>query len=175
MKPTAWVLMHPTRSAATELIMSLRRVAPRACRCLLADTIEAIHSAGDGKYMCGGKFASYMVAMWSVMVNCPSWKHSVLMDECPELIESAKAMRAVLESKIEAREEVALMADPVMVERLIELGYTIRFFYSDTLHMTNEQLMECYPNRYDGVVGSWLAHRFTPEHYGHISRAEAIA
>jgi len=152
LRPTAFIVIHPTKSSIVEALMFARRLPVPVDITALQSSLHTLNKLG----LFGKDFAETYANFWSKVVGCPSWRKRNKLDAFPALTELAVQCSQWVDHAIHNEESLCLMADPHMCYRLLEAGYDLLFIESDTSLMSNPEMKVCYPRDFDGVCGGWL-------------------
>lgn len=166
MRPTAFVLLHPTRVSVVEALCYAKSLIPAVDRECMSAAMELL--AADTK----NTFALRMSALWSAILECPSWRLRSTLDGIEDIAPMLERMKGCLRSDIEAGKSLLLMATPERVTALRDAGYNIVLLETDKEYMAPQEMLACYPPARDGVCGAW--HEHAPESYGMVLNGISI-
>ena len=160
MRPTAFVLLYPTRVSVVEALCYAKSLVPAVDRECMSAAMKLIDAETKNT------FALRMSALWSAILECPSWRLRSTLDGIEDIAPMVERMKECLRGCIEAGKSLLLMATPELTVTLRDAGYNIVLLATDREYMTPQEMLVCYPPTRDGVCGAW--HEHAPEQYGMV-------
>lgn len=151
MRPTAFIVIHPTRLVCTEAQLYIRQALPTADASLLKRMSTEITSVAGSP----GDFAQMMDSLWSAITKAPGWQVRAHLDAYPHLLRFIEEGRQWLREKVYREETLVLMAAPDLAFKLRRLGYNLVFFEGDYQTMSADEILVCNPRSTDGICGEW--------------------